>query len=336
MRDKFPEALAAVNQLLFPKIRLAILLLAAAGQIPRAGSQPLPGSYAVDTVRYDWFDAARNREVPVKIYYPASHGGGSALFPVIIFSHGLGGSREGYQYLGEYWAAHGCVSVHLQHIGSDRAVFNGVGLLDLKEAMIMALADPQNTINRARDVSFAIDQLERLNATNSPLQSKLDLNRIGIAGHSFGAQTALVAVGEQLPVLMENLADRRIKAAIAMSVPVPEGVAPMLDDIRVHVFVMSGTEDVGFTRAEDRRVPFDRILTAGTALVIFNGVDHMTFSGHPGLRGREKDGKFQPLICVATTAFWDAHLRGDPQAQNWLNQGGFARFIGDEGRFEIK
>jgi len=79
-----------------------------------------PGSYAVATVSYDWVDSARNRKVPVKIYYPEK---GQGPFPVIVFSHGLGGSRDGYEYLGRHWASHGYVSVHLQHLGSDDAVW---------------------------------------------------------------------------------------------------------------------------------------------------------------------------------------------------------------------
>ena len=75
-----------------------------------------PGSYAVATVSYDWTDSARNRKVPVKIYYPEK---GQGPFPVIVFSHGLGGSREGYEYLGRRWASHGYVSVHVQHLGSE-------------------------------------------------------------------------------------------------------------------------------------------------------------------------------------------------------------------------
>jgi len=44
----------------------------------------------MDEVRHD---ATRNRDVPVRIYVPENH---SQPSPVIIFSHGLGGSREGY------------------------------------------------------------------------------------------------------------------------------------------------------------------------------------------------------------------------------------------------
>src|SRR5271170_3301939 len=76
--------------------------------------------YSVEVLRYEWFDASRNRKVPVKIYYPNTSDG---VFPVIIFSHGLGGSREGYEYLGRHWAACGYVSVHVQHLGSDNRVW---------------------------------------------------------------------------------------------------------------------------------------------------------------------------------------------------------------------
>jgi predicted dienelactone hydrolase len=299
--------------------------------VSAADYNPASGTNAVDFVRYDWHDVARNRDVPVKIYFPKT---GVGPFPVIIFSHGLGGSREGYAYLGEYWASHGYVSVHLQHIGSDTAVFKGAVLLDLKGAMEKAISNPQNTLNRTKDVSFAIDQLEKLNAANSPLQKKLDLDQIGMAGHSFGAETTLVASGGRLPGMSEKLSDPRIKAAIAMSPPFANEME--LGDVHVPVFVMTGTLDEGFTKAADRRAAFDMISTPETCLVIFNGLDHMTFSGHVRLMERDKDKKFQPLICAATTAFWDAHLRGNAAAKNWLKHGGFAAFIGDQGAFESK
>ncbi len=49
----------------------------------------------VGTVKFDWRDARRDRLVPVKIYFPKE---GTGPLPIIIFSHGLGGSRECYEY----------------------------------------------------------------------------------------------------------------------------------------------------------------------------------------------------------------------------------------------
>src|SRR6185295_15877755 len=107
------------------KRALTSLCLAAVLASPlaaRTAQAPAPAgsSYTVATVSYDWTDTARNRKVPVKIYYPQK---GQGPFPVIIFSHGLGGSREGYEYLGRHWASHGYVSVHVQHQGSDDQVW---------------------------------------------------------------------------------------------------------------------------------------------------------------------------------------------------------------------
>ena len=161
--------------------------------------------------RGDWRDEKRNRTVPVKIYYPK----GDGPFPAIIFSHGLGGTREGYEYIGTYWAAHGYASVHLQHVGSDDAVWRGGGGM---QAMARA-ANGKNALDRAADVKFALDQLETLNQDATfPLRGKLDLQKIGMAGHSFGANTTLLVSGLKLP-LVAPLADARIKCAIPMSAP---------------------------------------------------------------------------------------------------------------------
>lgn len=98
-----------------------VLLNAAIPATLQAGSDfyRQPGPFAVATATDEWNDSIRNRPVPVKIYYPRT---GDGPFAVIIFSHGLGGSRAGYEYLGRQWASHGYVSVHLTHIGNDTSV----------------------------------------------------------------------------------------------------------------------------------------------------------------------------------------------------------------------
>ena len=108
---------------------------------------------ASDFVRADWHDAARNRDVPAKIYFPSDAAG---PFPVIIFSHGLGGTREGYEYLARQWAANGYVSMHLQHIGSDDSAWRG------KEQPMQTMrqaANLQNSTDRPKDVQLAVEQL---------------------------------------------------------------------------------------------------------------------------------------------------------------------------------
>ena len=170
------------------KVCCSVVLLLAAfavvnARASSAGTNEAPYAYSlqnatnpVEVVRDDWFDAKRDRKLPVKIYFPKS---GDGPFPVILFSHGLGGSREGYEYLGRCWASHGYVSVHLQHPGSDAAVLQGTNVAEMMANLRKAAATAENAVNRPLDVSFAIDQLKRLNREQPQLEHRLDLDRIG-------------------------------------------------------------------------------------------------------------------------------------------------------------
>lgn len=302
----------------------------------------LPGSPEVETIKYDWKDTKRDREVPVKIYYPKA---GNGPFPVIIFSHGLGGTRDGYEYLGRHWASHGYVSVHLQHLGSDDDVWRNAEPGERMKAMRRSAANPQNSLNRPLDVSFAIDQMTKLNREAGPFKGRLDLDHIGAAGHSFGAYTTLAVAGEVFIgpfVDGQTLADPRVKAAIPMSAPVPphkDQLDRVFGKIHIPCLHMTGTKDnspIGNTPAEDRRLPFDHSNGADQYLITFKDGDHMIFSGRGRLAGGEHDEQFQALIRESTLAFWDAYLRGNPKAKAWLASGGFESVLGKDGTFEKK
>jgi predicted dienelactone hydrolase len=315
-----------------------ILSAADASAAPANEAAGVP--YQVESVKFDWVDAKRDRKVPVKIYYPKE---GKGPFPVIIFSHGLGGSRDGYEYLGRYWAGHGYVSVHVQHIGSDSSVWQGVPADEVKQALDRAIVNPQNIRNRPADVTFAIDQVEKLNQDDPTFKGRLDLDHIGMAGHSFGSFTTLAIAGEVFLAGSVSWADPRVKAAIPMSPSVPRN-KDRLDEsfskIKIPCFHVTGTLDdspVGNTRAADRRLPFDHINGADQFLLTFNGGDHMVFSGRlAGEAAREKDPVFQNLVCLGSTAFWDAYLKDDAKAKEWLTGGGFETALKDDGKFEKK
>jgi len=314
---------------------------AAATNPPVNGYHSYATLHAVEIVRYDWHDTRRNRTVPVKIYFPKA---GNGPFPVIIFSHGLGGTREGYEYLGRHWASHGYVSVHLQHPGSDDGVWRDATVSDRMNAMRRAAAAPSNSINRPMDVSFAIDQMEKLNQEQSPFQKKLDLERIGVAGHSFGAYTTLAIAGQMFFAgggKGTSLGDPRVKAAIPMSAPVSANKR-RLDEVYAKIKIpclhMTGTKDsspIGDTKPEERRLPFDHSNGSDQFLITFKDGDHMIFSGRERLLANQKDEKFHKLICASTTAFWDAYLREDAKAKAWLLNG-YKAELGENGKYEIR
>jgi predicted dienelactone hydrolase len=300
---------------------------------------PPTTSHPVEILRADWYDATRHRDIPVKIYLPKD---ATTPCPIVIFSHGLGGSRENYEYLGQHWAACGYVSVHLQHPGSDDHVWKDAEQGEKMNAMVRATMNPAAIADRPKDVSFALDRLTALNAdAASPLKGRLDLKRIGVAGHSFGGFTSMAIAGQEFG--LAQWTDPRVKAVIEMSAPVAR---PAMRDrayakITTPVFHMTGTLDdspIGDTKAAERRIPFDKMASAETCLVIFKDGDHMIFSGRPGLDASRKkqDAVFQQLICASSTAYWDAWLKGDSAAHAWLMDGGFARQLGTQGTFETK
>lgn len=266
--------------------------------------------------------------------------------PLIIFSHGLGGSRDGYSYLGNEWASQGYVSAHVQHLGSDTAVLETAMTGGLQEAM-----KPYAASNRVIDVFYAINELERMNSQPGPLHGKIDINRIGVAGHSYGAWTTLVVGGEviikdgQRVNVQSRNHDSRIKALIPMSAPVPEKTSldEVFSEINLPCFHMTGTLDdspIADTKAADRRVPFDHMTgkVADEFLLTFKGGDHMVFSGRLSQRSprAESDHIFQKYIKEGSTAFWDAYLKGDHAAKIWLSGGAFKKDLDGEGTFEMK
>jgi len=325
-------------------IVLSVLLLGWALTLAATPAQQKEaGPLKVGILRPEWTDSARDRAVPVKIYYPEEPRG---PFPVIVFSHGLGGTRDTYEYLGSHWASHGYVAVHLQHRGSDDAVWRES--TEPGPAMARSAMNPRNALDRALDVHFALDQLALLaQQASSPLAGRLDLARVGVAGHSFGAWTTLAVAGQAMPRSGAKFLDPRVKAAIAMSAPTPPALAMGADatsiygGIRIPILHMTGTEDA-IPRPKrgspaDRRIPYDHISKADQYLVTFQGGDHMIFSGRSlGGERAARDAEFQALIRWGTTVFWDAYLKDDAASKAWLTEGGFAAALGKDAKLEEK
>jgi predicted dienelactone hydrolase len=181
----------------------------------------------------------------------------------------------------------------------------------------------RNAIARLKDVSFALDRLEALDRDDPVWRHRLDLGRVGLAGHSFGAETTLGAAGKRYGRGEAGLPDRRIRAAIAMSPP--GGPVEGFAGIRVPVMVLTGTLDdspawLTPTKAADRRNAFDGLPPRDKFLVIFEGGDHMVFAGQSRRRGdASADAFIHRQIRMATVAFWDAYLKDERTAREWLS-----------------
>jgi dienelactone hydrolase len=253
----------------------------------RAATATEAGTF--DVLDLDWSDATRQRPVPVRLYLPAGPSPHAQRVPLVVFSHGIGGSRRGYSYLGQHFAAHGVASLHLQHVGSDRQVWTGGGLFGVVGRLLDA-AQEQEAVNRARDLRFALDTL-----LHGELAPRLDAERIVAAGHSYGANTTLLASGAQVqreagPV---DLRDARVKAAIVISAPPFYGEgepARILRGVTVPSLHVTCTDDViripgYYSGLQDRLDVFDAVAGPRKWLAVYEGGSHSMFTDRGGTGG---------------------------------------------------
>ena len=301
-----------------------VLVLAGFSSVEAKGYDPLsidPSSQA--QVRdLTVHDASRNRDIPVRIYLPASE----KTAPIVLFSHGLGGSRAGSKFLGEHWAARGYIAVFVQHPGSDEAVWKDAAPKERMAAMRTA-ASLENFLLRVRDVPAVLDQLAVWNK-NGPLAGRMDLTKIGMSGHSFGAVTTEAVSGETLPLSGTELTDPRIRAAVILSPSVPKSTTAeqAFGAVKIPWLLMTGTKDtapIGPADMKSRLAVYPALHGAPKYQVVLNNAEHSAFTDRalPGDREPRNPNHHRAILALST-AFWDAYLRGDKDALVWLNGDG--------------
>jgi len=283
---------------------------------------------------FEWEDTGRGRPVPALLYLP------SALVypapsPLVVFSHGLGGSRQGYGYLGRHLADEGVACLHLQHVGSDRRVWTGGNPLELLLRLRDA-AQEAEAIARVQDLRFGLDRL--LEGAFGP---RVDPSRIVAAGHSFGANTALLAAGARLQRQGQTVdaPDERVRAAILLSAPPfhgepePERVAGAVQVPTLHV---TNTEDTirvpGYhSNADDRVAIFEAMGGERKVLAVFEGGGHSVFTDRRGPGGPLLNGRVKDATKALALAFVRSVVQGDDALlQAWRQDHAdlLARYVG--------
>jgi predicted dienelactone hydrolase len=267
-------------------------------------------------------DARRSRDIPVRIYLPASE----KPEPVVLFSHGLGGSRAGSKFLGEHWAARGYVAVFVQHPGSDEAVWKEAAP-EQRMAMLREAASLENFLLRVKDVVAVIDQLEAWNKSGA-IAGRMDLAKIGMSGHSFGAVTTQAVSGESFPISGTKLTDQRIRAAVIFSpsAPVSTTAEQAFAAVKIPWLLMTGTRDnapIGAADAKSRLAVYPALHGAPKYQVVLDKAEHSVFTDGalPGDREARNPNHHRVTLALST-AFCDAYLRDNKEALAWLNGAG--------------
>jgi predicted dienelactone hydrolase len=322
-----------------PRLFLLVLLLAA--RLSAAESYDplaLPGHAAITIKDLTVKDAKRSRELPIKVYLPPT----TSAVPVILFSHGLGGSREGSAFLGKHWAARGYVCVFLQHPGSDESIWKDVRPLE-RMAALRGAADLKNFMLRVQDVPAVLDQLEAWNKEpKHELFGRMDLARVGMSGHSFGAVTTQAVSGQSAARGRLSLTDKRIKAALPMSPSLPKAAEAKeaFGSVKIPWLLMTGTKDtspIGDQTVESRLAVYPALPAGDKYELVLNKAEHSVFTERalPGDKEQRNPNHHRAILAVST-AFWDAYLRDDKAAKAWLNGDGPKKVLEKDDRWSKK
>jgi predicted dienelactone hydrolase len=264
-----------------------------------------------------------------------------APYPVIYYSHGLGGTRLESTYYTEHLASWGFVVIATDHKGS--AFFNITSADDVVQSFGY----------RPLEIMRLIQYSETLNATDT-FQNVLDMQRLAVTGFSFGGYTALTTSGASLnsealatsclntPVEENALCDeaslqllaeaagletvptdswqvvtdRRIQAVIPLAPCCVDFIgANALSGITAPLMVMAGTDDTVAPPESNGLFAYENSPSPAKAIVLIERAGHDIYVGsYTGPIRRAHD-----LVKHFATAFLLTHLTNDENAATALD-----------------
>ena len=276
-------------------------------------------------------DSKRNKDLHVRIFYPSASG----KYPVIVFSHGAGGSQSCCEALTRHWASYGYATLQPTHEDSTVQRRNA-GEEDIRflRAVNEALKKPALWESRPLDVSFLLDSLPALGNRVPGLVGRIDANRIGVGGHSMGAFTADAIAGALVDLPSHpatSFEDARVKAVLMLS---PQGPGEFgltdhsWDNVSLPLLSVTGSLDSAANRQgpDWKKIPFERSQPGNKYHLFIEGANHMSFIGAQTLlRAHPAQGEaILGYTNSASLAFWDAYLKNDDSAKRYLQSDALA------------
>ncbi len=281
-------------------------------------------------------DSSRKREIPVHVAYPE----GDGRFAVIVFSHGAGGSARTYEALLRFWASHSFVVLAPSHADAASDGDRDPASESAREPAGDAAPDARAWANRVRDLSFVAAATAAVESAVPALQGRLDEGRIGVAGQSYGAFTAMLLAGATVDVSKtekdKSFADPIPKAFLLLSPP-GRGQQGLTERSWAAVgrplMVVTGTRDPGVKNQDASwRLDAYQLSPAGGKYALFvEGASHLSLTGlsaepgaalpkTPGRKASSADAEVAIFkdVKIATLAFWEAYLKQDAAALAFL------------------
>ena len=204
-------------------------------------------------------------------------------FPLVVFSHGRTGMRFAYSMLCEALAARGAVVVSADHPGDALADW----LLGTN------VDDETNEVNRVADAHALLAEVLHGGGVVSPaIHAAIDHDRVAMAGHSYGAFTALATAGGDRGVT----AHERVGAVVCFQPFTRTMSDDTLAGVDVPVLLVVSEQDEATPASTDAERPWERL------------------TGHPVWRLDLAGAAHQASSDIGLYAELVEHLPGVPQA----------------------
>ncbi len=247
----------------------------------------LTPEYVNEGVNQEQIDAGISElfDRPRQSFINAPLAASTSPWPVVVMTHGDAGSRYNMESACEYLAANGYVVIAPEHTGNSPFSFTGkdptleTSMVDVKPflnadgtygskenfgqtytPLIRDRSDPQALVNldnsllqRVNDLRATLTELDAMNE-DGRFSGKLDLDRIGLMGRSFGGTTTLAGLALEdrftagvavVPLLMPDvrtgLPKEMLKAteSVILNAQGPSAIS----EINKPTMLLSGAED---------------------------------------------------------------------------------------------
>ncbi|MBS2009686.1 MAG: hypothetical protein JST01_21710 [Cyanobacteria bacterium SZAS TMP-1] len=283
------------------------------------------------TRKYALPDPKRGKAISLRVTYPTTPG----QYPVVIFSHGAGNSKEGYRFLVRHWARTGYICLQPTHDDNVDILKLTHNVPDLMGLALQCAGDPVYWQSRIDDIEHIMASFAQI-AKQLPAGVTMNEKNVAMAGHSFGAFTAQLLAGATPDVQngiipgksgITSFANPLPKAYVFLS---PQGVhTPGLGlpnttawaKMTGPFLLQTGSLDNGLQgqTARWRTEPFKYAPAGDKYLAFIDGADHMTCAGKP-IAAHAPAGTIDHFSYIArvTLSFLDAYIKGDKVAKQSL------------------
>ena len=229
-------------------------------------------------------------------------------YPVVLFSPGFGSPQDTYTSYLEDIASHGYIVLGINHpYVTDPTVFLDGRVIFQDSEFKKPDSEKKKELEFntwLQDIKFLIAELKNINIENKIFKNKLNLNQLGVMGHSFGGRLAVEAARH----------DTRIKAGIDLDGKLTPDISLSGFDTPF-MFIVAQRKD---TKDQDRIERLQKNITNDAYLVIIKNADHGTFTDlnlvfKPWLY----QGNIDPQIGIEITrkyiySFFNKYLKNRP------------------------